>query len=229
MIGLCGVVAIAEGVGLAQKVYRQVNAAYAWVDAKLNPAGPQPGILPSVDLFFVTEELAAQLDEAEYERTFLERLARLDDAKDCFNEIQDQVETDLWDSEVDYEPVEFSSCPKFMPLSNSAPALAPAYVPVKGKFLNPEPTDIHQEVEDKLAAIHGVTIPETADDLASVLDVPGAKALALAPVRRRALALAPVRRREAPVRLGPKQKARGMLRTRLALRSAGGRRWRSRM
>jgi hypothetical protein len=190
-IGLCGVVAIASGIELAQKVYRQAKAAYAWVDAKLNPAGPEPMILPTVEMAIAPHQESALQQEPlediqaliaedeEYERQFMARLERLDDVA-----VQpSQTEVDLWDGGVDYEPVEFSPCPEFVLMSDSVPALAPVYVPVIAEIANPDPHDIHQEVEDRLREIHTIAPTEEpapkveapAEDIASALHVPGAE------------------------------------------------------
>jgi hypothetical protein len=183
VIGLCGVVAIASGIELSQKVYRQAKAAYAWVNAKLNPAGPEPMILPTVGMAIAPHQESALQQEKpledvqaliaedeEYERQFMAKLERLDDVKDCANEIQAQVENDLWDGEVDYEPVEFSPSSEFAPLSDLVLALSPtAYTPVFGPIVNPAPTDMHTEVQ-RMA-----TAPAKAEDeLVSALEVPGA-------------------------------------------------------
>ncbi len=181
VIGLCGVVAIASGVELAQKLYRQAKAAYAWVDAKLNPAEPEPVILPTVEMAIAPHQESALQQECakasedieilsdedkEYERQFVERLEQLDA----------QAKQDPWGGEVDYEPVEFSSSSEFVPMSDSVPALAPVYIPVIAEIANPEPHDIHQEVEDRLREIHSVKVDAPAEDIALALHVPGATA-----------------------------------------------------
>jgi hypothetical protein len=166
VIGLCGVVVIASGIELGAKVYRQVKAAYAWVDAKLNPVGLGPMILPTVEMAIAPHQESALQQEQpladiqaliaedeEYERQFMARLEQLDDVKDCADEIQPQTENDLWDGEVDYEPVEFSPSSEFAHLSDSVIALSPtAYTPVCGSIVNPAPTDMHQENMKMLAA-----------------------------------------------------------------------------
>jgi hypothetical protein len=82
VIGLCGVVAVAQGVEAAQKVYRTVKRCYDWVDARLNPAQPEPSILPTVTQFFAQdkaeEDIAAIIDDVGHERSFLMQLDRLD-------------------------------------------------------------------------------------------------------------------------------------------------------
>jgi hypothetical protein len=195
VIGLCGVVAIVSGIEFGQKVYRQVKTAYAWVDAKLNPVGPGPMILPTVEMAIaphqestLQQEPLADIqaliaEDEEYERQFMAKLERLDDVKDCADEIQPQTENNLWDGEVDYEPVEFSPSSEFVPMSDSVPALAPVCVPVIAEIANPEPHDIHQEVEERLREIHAIAPTEDpapkveapAEDLASALHVPGAE------------------------------------------------------
>jgi hypothetical protein len=171
VIGLCGVVAIAEGVELAQKVYRQAKAAYAWVNAKLNPVRPGPMILPTVKMAIALQQepladiQALIAEDEEYERQFMAKLERLDDVA-----VQpSQTEVDLWDGGVDYEPVEFSPCSEFVPLSDSVLALAPAYVPVVGEITSPEPTDMHRENARMVAPA------KAEDELVSGLEVPGAK------------------------------------------------------
>jgi hypothetical protein len=77
VVGLCGVIAIASGIELAQKIYRQAKAAYAWVDAKLNPASPEPIILPTVEMALDEISILTAEDEA-IERDFLERLGRIE-------------------------------------------------------------------------------------------------------------------------------------------------------
>jgi hypothetical protein len=82
VIGLCGVVAVAQGVEAAQKVYRMVKRAYDWVDGRLNPAQPEPSILPTVTQFFAQdkaeEDIAALIEAVGHERSFLKQLDRLD-------------------------------------------------------------------------------------------------------------------------------------------------------
>jgi hypothetical protein len=82
VIGLCGVVAVAQGVEAAQKVYRTVKRCYDWVDARLNPAQPEPSILPTVTQFFAQdkaeEDIAATIEAVGHERSFLMQLDRLD-------------------------------------------------------------------------------------------------------------------------------------------------------
>jgi hypothetical protein len=82
VIGLCGAVAITQGVEVAQKVYRTVKRVYDWVDARLNPPLPEPSILPTVIQFFAQdkaeEDIAALIDEVGHERSFLMQLDRLD-------------------------------------------------------------------------------------------------------------------------------------------------------
>jgi hypothetical protein len=82
VIGLCGVVAVAQGVEAAQKVYRTAKRCYDWVDARLNPAQPEPSILPTVTQFFAQdkaeEDIAAIIDDVGHERSFLMQLDRLD-------------------------------------------------------------------------------------------------------------------------------------------------------
>jgi hypothetical protein len=72
------VVAIAQGVEVAQKVYRTTKRCYRWVDARLNPA---PAIVPSVGkAFAVTPDraIAAIVEEVRFERYFLEQFDQLD-------------------------------------------------------------------------------------------------------------------------------------------------------
>jgi hypothetical protein len=82
VIGLCGVVAVSQGVEAAQKIYRSVKRCYDWVDARLNPAQPEPMTLPTVDLclaqIVAEEELTAYIKDIGHERSFLAQLDRLD-------------------------------------------------------------------------------------------------------------------------------------------------------
>jgi hypothetical protein len=82
VVGLCGVVAIAQGVEAAQKVYRTVKRCYDWVDTRLNPPLSEPSILPTVIQFFehikAEEDIAVLIDEVGHERLFLMQLDRLD-------------------------------------------------------------------------------------------------------------------------------------------------------
>jgi hypothetical protein len=82
VIGLCGVVAVAQGVEVAQKVYRTVKRCYDWVDARLNPPLPEPSILPTVIQFFAQdkaeEDIAVLIEAVGHERSFLKQLDRLD-------------------------------------------------------------------------------------------------------------------------------------------------------
>lgn len=82
VVGICGVVAVVQGVEVAKKVYRMVKRVYDWVDARLNPAQPEPIILPTVIQFFAQdkaeEDLAALIEAVGHERLFLMQLDRLD-------------------------------------------------------------------------------------------------------------------------------------------------------
>ncbi len=65
VIGLCGVVAVAQGVEAAQKVYGFAKQVYCWVDDRLNPPLEQPTLLPTVDLCLAhlsDEDLAARIE-----------------------------------------------------------------------------------------------------------------------------------------------------------------------
>jgi hypothetical protein len=166
VIGLCGVVAVAEGVELGVKVYRTAKDIYARVDNWLNPAGPQPVILPTVEMAIAPhQESALQQEEPledvqaliaedeEYERQFMARLERLD--ADALATVQ--VEDAIGQDEI-LQPNGFGE-----------------HVPVIGPITNPEPYDIHQDVQKRLAEIHSVTVDAPAEDFASLLEVPGAK------------------------------------------------------
>jgi hypothetical protein len=78
VIGLCGVVAIAQGVEVAQKVYRTAKRVYDWVDARLNPS---PANIPSVGKAFAMADekaIAAIVEEVRYEQYFLSQFDQLD-------------------------------------------------------------------------------------------------------------------------------------------------------
>jgi hypothetical protein len=155
VIGLCGVVAIAEGVEFAHKVYRTAKGLYARVDAFLNPTGPQPVILPTVEMAIALQQehtdtledlQALTAEEEEFERQFMARLERLD--ADTLATVQDEI---------------------------LQPNGLGEYVPVTGPITNPEPYDIHQDVQERLREIHAVAVDAPAEDLASALHVPGAE------------------------------------------------------
>jgi hypothetical protein len=82
VIGLCAVVAVAQCVEAAQKVYRTAKRCYDWVDTRLNPAQPEPSILPTVIQFFAQdkaqEDIAVLIEAVGHERSFLMQLDRLD-------------------------------------------------------------------------------------------------------------------------------------------------------
>jgi hypothetical protein len=78
VIGLCGAVAVAQGVEVAQKVYRTTKRVYDWVDARLNPS---PANIPSVGKAFAMADekaIAAIVEEVRYERYFLSQFDQLD-------------------------------------------------------------------------------------------------------------------------------------------------------
>jgi hypothetical protein len=81
-IAAYGVFAIAQGVKVAQKVYRTVKRCYDWVDARLNPPLPEPSILPTVTQFFAQdkaeEDIAVLIEAVGHERSFLIQFDRLD-------------------------------------------------------------------------------------------------------------------------------------------------------
>jgi hypothetical protein len=171
VIGLCGVVAIVSGIEFGQKVYRQVKTAYAWVDAKLNPVGPGPMILPTVEMAIAPHQestlqqeplgdiQALIAEDEEYERQFMARLERLD--TDALATVQDEAAI------VQTEIVQ--------------PNSSGENVPVIGPIVNPEPHAIHQEIEERLREIPAIaltkdiTVDAPAEDIASALHVPGAE------------------------------------------------------
>jgi hypothetical protein len=78
VIGLCGAVAIAQGVEVAQKAYRTAKRVYDWVDARLNPS---PANIPSVGKAFAMADekaIAAIVEEVRYEQYFLSQFDQLD-------------------------------------------------------------------------------------------------------------------------------------------------------
>lgn len=77
VIGLCGAVAIASGIQFAQRIYSQAKAAIVWVDAKLNPVGPEPVILPTVDLALSGVD-ALIAEDLEYEQEFMAKLGQIE-------------------------------------------------------------------------------------------------------------------------------------------------------
>lgn len=77
VIGLCGIVAISEGIELAQKVYRQAKVIYAKVDNWFNPVPAMPIILPTVEMALEPAPIFTTEDE-EYEQEFMARLQQLD-------------------------------------------------------------------------------------------------------------------------------------------------------
>jgi hypothetical protein len=81
-LAVCGVFAVAQGVEAAQKVCRMARHVYNWVDIRVNPAQPEPSILPTVIQFFAQdkaeEEVAALIEAVRHERSFLMQLDRLD-------------------------------------------------------------------------------------------------------------------------------------------------------
>jgi hypothetical protein len=78
VVALCGVVAVAQGIEVAQKVYRLSKRCYSWVQKRINLA---PAIAPSVGkTFAVTNEkaIAAIVEEVRFERYFLKQFDQLD-------------------------------------------------------------------------------------------------------------------------------------------------------
>jgi hypothetical protein len=198
VIGLCGVVAVAQGVEVAQKVYRTAKRVYDWVDVRVNPAQTEPIILPSVDLFFAQdkaqEDIAATIDEVRHERSFLMQLDRLDtDAlalvcakvDDAIAQVKTQQPRDgMTESQAVESPVAGF-----------------------GQIWNPQPTDMHTEVqrmleiaraEDGANALDATAAPAIAEDmLVGALDVPGATGTPKRQPRKKAVETAIVQPKQA--------------------------------
>jgi len=145
VIGLCGVVAVVSGIELGVKVYRTAKSLYARVDSWLNPAGPVPVILPTVN-------------------QCLEYISEND-----INDVQDNIQSLLQD-DIQYGQ-EFLA--KLEQLDEVAyPNGRREYVPVDGEIVNPAPTDMHRENARMVAS---AAPARDEDELASALEVPGAK------------------------------------------------------
>jgi hypothetical protein len=78
VIGLCGVVAVAQGVEAAHKIYGLAKRVYRWVDGRLNPLPARNDSFGKA--FAVADEKAitAIIEEVRYERYFLSQFDQLD-------------------------------------------------------------------------------------------------------------------------------------------------------
>ncbi len=125
IMGLCGVVAISEGIELAQKAYRLSKRVYGWVDGRLNPPLPEPTILPTVDLCLSQvsdEDLAALIDG-------------LNDAASTTIQVKvDEATTE-------------QPCDRAADTEACHPNGSSEYVAIVGEVWNPKPTDMHTEVQ----------------------------------------------------------------------------------
>jgi hypothetical protein len=198
IIGLCGVVAIAEGIEFGMKVYSQVKAAYTWVDAKLNPAGPAPVILPTVAMAIAhTPEnaIATIIEKIQEDRQLIAKFDQLD--SDALATVQAKAEEAITQATIAQlktaraalmfrEECDWASREQLAFVVGMAVKLAQAevsqpngfgdYIPVTGSITNPEPTDMHQE-NIRMVAESAPTDDKAVDveDIASALLVPGAE------------------------------------------------------
>jgi hypothetical protein len=163
VICLCGVVAVAQGVEVAQKVYRTAKRVYDWVDVRVNPPQPEPVILPSVHQFFeqskAQEEIAAIIDEVGHDLSFLKQLDRLD--TDALALVCAKVDDAIAQAKAE------------QPHDRLTEAQA-VESPVEGlgQIWNPTPKDMHIEVQQMLQATAAPAMAEA--NLVGALDVPGA-------------------------------------------------------
>jgi hypothetical protein len=163
VIAICGVVAVAQGVEVVQKIYRMVKRVYDWVDARLNPAQPEPIILPSVELCFdqikAEEEIAALIEAVTHERSFLKQLDRLD--ADALASVCAKVDDAIAQAKAPQ--------PRDRIVETKAEE---SPVASYDQIWNPAPKDMHIEVQQMLQA---TAAPATAEaELVGSLDVPGA-------------------------------------------------------
>jgi hypothetical protein len=147
VVGLCGVVAVAQGVEVAQKVYGFAKRFYHWVDDRINPPLEQPNLLPTVDLCLAhlsDEDLAARIESLADAPS---QTAVVDEAIAPI----DRIDTEqAKDGPTEAKPVD-----------------SPNII-----FWNPTPTDMHDEVQRMLQAT--ATPVTTEAELVGSLDVPGA-------------------------------------------------------
>jgi hypothetical protein len=74
IIGLCGVIAIADGIVLAKRCYQSAKSLYARVEGFFNPPAPSPVELPSVNLAMATKsdaEIVAIFERLRQERQII--------------------------------------------------------------------------------------------------------------------------------------------------------------
>jgi hypothetical protein len=144
VIGLCGVVAVAQGVEAVQKIYGFAKQVYRWVDDRINPLLEQPTLLPTVDLCL------AHLSDAEL-------AARIESLVDpLLLEVVDEAIAPSSES-TPLQSTEDDECP-----TEDEPVA----------FWNPAPKDMHIEVQQMLQATAAPATTEA--ELVGSLDVPGA-------------------------------------------------------
>jgi hypothetical protein len=150
VIGLCGVVAVAQGVEAAQKVYGFAKRFYHWVDDRINQPLEQPTLLPTVDLC-----LAHLSDE--------DLAARIESLADAPSQTAVVDEAIAPIDRIDMEQAKDGS-------TEVKPVDRPNII-----FWNPPPKDMHIEVQQRLQAIALDEAKATAEDSpATALNVPGA-------------------------------------------------------
>lgn len=177
VIGLCGVVAVAQGVEAAKKVYRTVKRCYDWVDTRLNPPLTEPSILPTVIQFFAQdkaeEDIAALIEAVGHERSFLKQLDRLD--VEALALVCAKVDDAIASSSRAVTHQESAQAKAEQPRDRITEAHA-VESPVAGfgQIWNPAPKDMHTEVELMLQATAAPAVAEA--ELVGSLDVPGATA-----------------------------------------------------
>jgi hypothetical protein len=187
IIGLCGVVAIAEGIYFAKAVYQKAVALYQKVSGFFSPTAPETTLLPTVEMAICTKSDAEVESIAQQLQQERQTIAQFDSAESAaLNLVQALVDDEIVQVKIqqlkDARAVlvlaeesdrqaqaqfEFvvDKAIEFAEEDINLPNASRAYVPVvPEKIWNPEPTNMHDAV---------LEMAQHANPALS-LDVPGA-------------------------------------------------------
>jgi hypothetical protein len=195
IVGLCGVIAISEGIEFAQRVYQSAKSLYARVEALFNPPAPGPVELLTVKLAMITKsnaEIELIAEQLQQER---QTIAQFDVAEaDALSQVEAKVDEAIVQVNIQsvkdaraalalakesdrhaQAQLEFvtDKAVVFAQEKLNQPNASSNYVPVTGQIWNPESKDVHQEVAQMATAKIPAAVEET---IASALHVPGAVA-----------------------------------------------------
>ncbi|MGB8699782.1 MAG: hypothetical protein WCD18_10230 [Thermosynechococcaceae cyanobacterium] len=172
VLGLCGVVAIASGIELATTAYRKGVALYEYLHNRFAPPTPEPVILPTVALALASiserpqsdETVKALTEEVQNERRFIAQLDLLDAT--ALDDIRGKVD----DAD--------SGCEAFAQITADHLKTARAALALRMEGDRIAQAQLAYTVDQAIALARtavGQPVSQPGDELAALLDVPGAK------------------------------------------------------